>query len=441
VGSPTAADAALKSRHGSTGDAGVAARYAASLLASLVDSLGCAAAPPEPADFEHPALAWLHSGLMELTGSPDGVPLMCPAPLAACAEGALEALFALAGVRKPDDLRAAPLLSQRARIAGYRRAGRVSPGGSCRLVEAADGWVAVNLAREDDWALVPAWLEIPPTDAWPVVEAAVRRRPLAELVARAGLLGLAVAASPPVLPPVSTAWFRAARPMSGARAPAHAGRVPRVVDLSSLWAGPLCGQLLRGLGAEVTKVESRQRPDGARRGPPEFFAALNNGKRPLELDLASGAGRAQLAALLHGADIVIEASRPRALRQLGIDAEAITADCPGLTWVSLTGYGRDPAQENRIAYGDDAGVAAGLSSLMAEVSGERVICGDAIADPLTGLHAALAAWAGWRQGGAGLLSVALRDVVSHCAVFELPATAEGRIRRQREWTALAREVG
>src|SRR3546814_961112 len=104
-------------------------------------------------------------------------------------------------------------------------------------------------------------------------------------------------------------------------------------------------------------------------------------------DLQSPRGRAQLRELLRGADIVIEASRPRALRQMGIDAETLLHEQPQLTWLALNGYGRGEPQEQWIAYGDDAGVAGGLTELQRRASGEAVFIGDAIADPLTGLHA------------------------------------------------------
>ncbi len=82
--------------------------------------------------------------------------------------------------------------------------------------------------------------------------------------------------------------------------------------------------------------------------------------------------------LLPTADVVIEASRPRALRQRGVVAE----DFPGV-WISITAYGRD--QPDRIGYGDDTAVAGGL------VGPGPSFLSDAVADPLTGAHAALAA--------------------------------------------------
>ena len=67
-----------------------------------------------------------------------------------------------------------------------------------------------------------------------------------------------------------------------------------------------------------------------------------------------------------------------------------------------------------IAYGDDAGVATGLSALLNESSGYKVFCGDAIADPLTGLHAAVLAWDAWTRGGGVLLDVSLCGVLARC---------------------------
>jgi crotonobetainyl-CoA:carnitine CoA-transferase CaiB-like acyl-CoA transferase len=83
-------------------------------------------------------------------------------------------------------------------------------------------------------------------------------------------------------------------------------------------------------------------------------------------------------------------------------------------WLSITGYGRDAPMREWIAFGDDAGVAAGLSWLLREANGYTVFCGDAIADPLTGLHAALLAWAAWTRGGGVLLDVSLYGVLARC---------------------------
>jgi crotonobetainyl-CoA:carnitine CoA-transferase CaiB-like acyl-CoA transferase len=168
--------------------------------------------------------------------------------------------------------------------------------------------------------------------------------------------------------------------------------------------------MLRLAGADVVKVESTRRPDGARGGDAVFFARLNGGKRSVALDFASEGDRHRLAALLERADIVIEGSRPRALAQLGVDAARWVSARPGRVWLSLTGYGREAPQAEWVAFGDDAAAAAGLCWCVPE--GAPLFVGDAIADPLAGLHGALAALRAWRAGEGTLLDVALTRVVA-----------------------------
>ena len=220
----------------------------------------------------------------------------------------------------------------------------------------------------------------------------------------------------------------------GQVAPPAPGRVPLVIDLSSLWAGPLCSHLWQQAGARVIKVESQRRPDGARNGSSEFFQLLNQGKEFLSLPLHSASGWEALKSLLLEADIVLEASRPRALRQMGMVAEELLAAKPGLSWVSITGYGREEPQANWIAYGDDAAIAAGLSAVLHQATDDWLICGDAIADPLTGLHAALAGWASWRAGGGNLVALSLEQTVRHCITATAPPDTDYRARLQR-WQA------
>jgi crotonobetainyl-CoA:carnitine CoA-transferase CaiB-like acyl-CoA transferase len=417
---------------------GIASAYARHLLDSLAASFAVHSLRPVALADEHPALTWAESGLMALTGAPYGEPQMCPVPLAACADGALAALSSFAPEPVFGELRGSGLLAERAAIAGHQRAGRVSPGGSCRLLDTADGVIALNLAREDDWSVLSAWLETEVSANWEAVAAAVRARQSDGLVERGRLLGLAVALSAtpvPVIQPWQITGDGIPRRLqdTSSRATKHPALKPLVIDLSSLWAGPLCSHLLQAMGADVVKVESLQRPDGARRGPPAFFDLLNAGKPSVALDFSSAQGREQLQALLRAADIVIEGSRPRALRQLGIQAEALVEEKPGLSWIALSGYGRGAAQEDWIAFGDDAAVAAGLSQLQYQASDQHLIVGDAIADPLTGLHAALVAWASHASGGGRLISLSLRDVVGHCIGFDLPESPAALRARQADW--------
>jgi hypothetical protein len=333
--------------------------------------------------------------------------------LAACARAALAASAQLSGSQELADLDGPALLGERAALLELKRRGATSPGGSCRLLRASDRWIAVNLARPDDLALLPAWIGCDATsDPWARIRARVRELRAEAVVERARLLGLAaaVAVEPSLQPPP---WRR----VTVRGRPAPPSRTPLVIDLSSLWAGPLCTHLLLLAGSRVVKLESTGRPDAAREGPAEFFDLMNAGKQSVALDLTSPEGVRALQGLLERADIVVESSRPRALAQLGIDAEHLVRTRPGLTWVSLTGYGRTSPGGDWVAFGDDASVAAGLATATGSEE-TPLFCADAIADPLTGLHAAVAALHSWREGGGRLLDLALRDVAAHALSFE-----------------------
>ena len=107
-----------------------------------------------------------------------------------------------------------------------------------------------------------------------------------------------------------------------------------VVNLSSLWAGPLAADVLARLGARVINVESTTRPDGARHTP-AFFDALHGRSESVALDLRTTDGRRQLSELLAVVDVVIEGSRRGALEQMGIDANDIVRRGPKV-WMSIT---------------------------------------------------------------------------------------------------------
>ncbi len=293
------------------------------------------------------------------------------------------------------------LLGERAAFNGFAIPGLRSAGGGCELIEAKDGWIALNLARDADLELLPAWLEEDSVD----VAAAVKLRSATSLVARGREMGLALASlnEAPASPAVELL-------VPGNPASPPQGR-PLVVDLSALWAGPLTGHLLWLAGAQVVKIESKARPDAMRHGDPALFARLNQGKASVTLDFASHDGRSALAGLLARADIVIEASRPRALRQLGIDAEALIAAKPGKVWLTLTGHGATGAAADWVGFGDDCSVAGGLSAALRDATGTIGFGGEAVADPLSGIVGAQAAWRAWCSGLGGRIGVALSGVV------------------------------
>ncbi|MCK9923086.1 CoA transferase [Frankia sp. AgPm24] len=403
--------------------------------------------------------AWADSGLMWLTGFPQAPPTLPDGPVLGRAEAAARLFTALSArlgrTVRPD---VAVLLGGRAALLGLTRGGTRSAGGSCRLLPAADGWLAVNLARPHDEDAVVALLgalgalddpaiPVSSTDpavrtgsdasevgarTWSPLGAAVATRPTREVVELARLLAMPVAALEvsrrPA--PIRSLPRRLARTPGGSHPPPGpvdragggpiGGRV--VVDLSSMWAGPLCAHLLGRMGLRVIKVESVRRLDGARRGNADFYDWMHAGHESVVLDFATPDGRATLRRLLAHADVVLESSRPRALAHLGIDPDALLAARPGQVWASITAHGRTGAASDSapdpVAFGDDAAVAGGLVAWHTHThtpSPTPVFCADAIADPLTGLFAAVAVAAALRCGGGQLLDIAMRDVAAWTA--------------------------
>jgi hypothetical protein len=295
---------------------------------------------------------------------------------------------------------------------GLARRGRISAGGATRLFAARDGWCALTLSRPDDVAAVPALLEADEVDSWPAIEAWAARRDAAEVAERARLLGLPVGVLGETVPAPKV--FR----HIGRRAEDRGYAGLLVVDLSSMWAGPLCGQLLARAGATVVKVESRARPDGTRCGDHRFFDWMNSGKLCYAADFNHPT---ELRELLAGADVVIESSRPAALAQRGLGPHDVPAR-DGRVWLRVTGHGSDAVRANWVGFGDDAAVSGGL------VGAGPVFCGDAIADPLTGLHAALEVAESRQRGGGELVEIALAGVAANYAALpttddELPCPA------------------
>ena len=353
------------------------------------------------------ALDWAGSGLAYLTGPIDGKPDFSRAAVLAEARRVSTDIAGLLGL----EVDAAAMLAGRAAILGLTRRGRISSGGATRLLRTVDGWCAVALPRDDDVEALPALMEAGAFagDPWAVLSRWVATRSTEEVVDRARLLDIAVAAL----------GEAAAEPPTVRRCGTSTG--PRradgllVADLSSLWAGPLCGQLLARAGAVVVKVESPSRPDGTRRGEPAVFDWMNAGKLSYCLDFDSDSDA--LHRLLDAADIVIEGSRPAALRRRGLTAEDL-AGRTGRIWLRISGH-RD--QPDRPAFGDDAAVAGGLVGAGAD---GPVFCGDAIADPLTGLEATRAVGESLRRGGGEVVEVSMAQVAARYAALTQSADSD-----------------
>ena len=355
-------------------------------------------------------------------------------PLARWADRQLRILAEVTGSPNIATLDGATLVGERGSNGSFRINGRISAGiGGSRLNQTRDGgWFALTLLRPEDRELLPALflgaeLDIDDDEA---IARAIARHDCGDMLARGRMLGLPVACADetPAAPPVE---FLTRGPVRQ-RAKEHC---PLVIDLSAIWAGPLAGHLLWLAGAQVVKVESLTRPDLIRRDDPATFELINQGKANVVVDFHSEPQKAALIELIRRADFVIESSRVRALKQLGIDADALVREVPGLVWLSITGHGASGEPAGWVGVGNDCGVAAGLSRALADVTGEIGYVGDALPDPLTGITAALEGWRAYARGEACRLGFAMSAIAAQALAEERAYDAAALEAELRGWGA------
>ncbi len=120
----------------------------------------------------------------------------------------------------------------------------------------------------------------------------------------------------------------------------------RVLDLTRILAGPLCGQMLGDMGADVIKVEPPGAGDDTRTwGPPfvngesAYFLGINRNKRSLTLNMAAKAGQEILAGLVTKCDVLVENFKLGTLEKWGITNEWLEKNAPRAVRCSITGYG------------------------------------------------------------------------------------------------------
>ncbi|MBK7950234.1 MAG: CoA transferase [Deltaproteobacteria bacterium] len=142
----------------------------------------------------------------------------------------------------------------------------------------------------------------------------------------------------------------------------------RVLDLSRVLSGPICGRLLVDLGADVVKVEEPVE-DILRAQPPilagvgSLFAQVNAGKRNVSIDLKADGAAALVGRLAAQSDVLIENFRPGVLARFGLDAATLCALHPRLVYCSITGWGQSGPWSDRAAYAPVIHAEAGLLAL------------------------------------------------------------------------------
>lgn len=180
----------------------------------------------------------------------------------------------------------------------------------------------------------------------------------------------------------------------------------RVVDCSTVLAGPYCTMLLADLGADVVKVEPPEGDATRGWGPPwvgsvatgtrtaAYFLAVNRNKRSLRLDLRSEAGRDVLRRLIGRGDILVENYRAGVFDRLGFP-EAVLRDLnPALVHLAIGGYGIDGPDATRPGYDFLIQATGGLMSITGDADGPPTKVGVAISDVVAGLFGTVSILAG-----------------------------------------------
>lgn len=170
----------------------------------------------------------------------------------------------------------------------------------------------------------------------------------------------------------------------------------RVLEIASMIFGPLAGQYLGDMGADVIKLEPPEgdltRSIGPRRSPQmgAFFLTSNRSKRSIVVDLKTPEGRQVLQKLVGQTDVLLHSLRTPAAKRLGLEYERLSQSNPGLVYCHVTGYGDDGLYAGRPAYDDIIQAASGLADLQTVVAGQPRFMPTIVADKISGVHAAYA---------------------------------------------------
>ena len=171
----------------------------------------------------------------------------------------------------------------------------------------------------------------------------------------------------------------------------------KVIELAHIMAGPVCGQFLADMGADVIKVEKVPGGDDTRRMvPPEVdgesaaFMILNRNKRGTAINLKTDAGKAVLQKMLASADVVIENYRPGTMQRLGMGYETLRERNRGLIYCQITGFGVTGPYADRAGFDLIGQGISGLMSITGEGAGRPPIkAGVPVGDIGAGMLAAM----------------------------------------------------
>ena len=193
----------------------------------------------------------------------------------------------------------------------------------------------------------------------------------------------------------------------------------RVIDLSTVLAGPNCARYLADFGADVIKVERPDTGDSLRnmawRDPADgeglWWRMVNRNKRTVALDLKNDDDRAVFTRLVDEADVLVENFRPGVLEKLGFGPDELLARNPKLVVTRVTGFGQTGPYRNRPGFATIAEGMSGLAAITGEPDGEPLLPPIALTDEVTGLVAAFATMVALHSGQGQVVDVSLLESV------------------------------
>ncbi len=171
----------------------------------------------------------------------------------------------------------------------------------------------------------------------------------------------------------------------------------RVLDLSHVMAGPVCGLMLADMGADVIKVENTEIGDTSRQmrtpsieGQSAAFMMMNRNKRGLAVDLKRPQGQDVLKRLVRNADVLIENYRQGTMQKLGVGYDVLAKVNPGLIYCEISGFGRTGPLASQGGFDLIAQAMSGIMSITGEGPGRPPVkSGPPITDITAGLIAAM----------------------------------------------------
>jgi crotonobetainyl-CoA:carnitine CoA-transferase CaiB-like acyl-CoA transferase len=170
----------------------------------------------------------------------------------------------------------------------------------------------------------------------------------------------------------------------------------RVLDVSTILAGPLCCQILGDYGADVIKIEHPRNGDNMRGhgrskdGVPLWWKEISRNKRTVALDLKAASGAEVFRRLARTADVVVENFRPGTLERWGIGPDVLMSDNPALVVARLTGFGQTGPYSSRAGFGTLAEAMSGFAASTGEPDGPPTLPAFGLADSICGIAASSA---------------------------------------------------